>query len=61
MQGNTIIRTTQSTIATKTPAAAIANNANNNKFIRIIPINHPDQIIFINSDQIESIVSVTNK
>lgn len=42
MQGNTIIRTTQRTIATNTPAAAIANNANHNKFIRITPINHPD-------------------
>lgn len=61
MQGNTIIRTTQRTIATNTPAAAIANNANNNKFIRITPIDHPDQIIFINADQIESIVSVPNK
>lgn len=58
MQGNTIIRTTQSTIATNTPAAAIANNANNNKFVRIIPINHPDEVMFINADQIESIVSV---
>lgn len=61
MQGNTIIRTTQRTIATNTPAAAIANNANHNKFIRITPINHPDQIIFINTDQIESIESVPNK
>lgn len=58
MQGNTIIRTTQHTIATNTPAAAIANNANNNKFVRIIPINHPDEVMFINADQIESIVSV---
>ena len=58
MQGNTIIRTTQRTIATNTPAAAIANNANNNKFIRIIPINHSDEVMFINADQIESIVSV---
>lgn len=61
MQGNTIIRTTQRTIATNTPAAAIANNANHNKFIRIIPINHPDELLFINADQIESIVSVPNK
>lgn len=58
MQRNTIIRTTQHTIATNTPAAAIANNANNNKFVRIIPINHPDEVMFINADQIESIVSV---
>lgn len=58
MQGNTIIRTTHRTIATNTPAAAIANNANNNKFVRIIPINHPDEVMFINADQIESIVSV---
>lgn len=58
MQGNTIIRTTQRTIATDTPAAAIANNANNNKFVHIIPINHPDEVMFINADQIESIVSV---
>ena len=57
MQGNTIIRTTQRTIATNTPAA-IANNANNNKFVRIIPINHSDEVMFINADQIESIVSV---
>lgn len=61
MQGNTIIRTTQRTITTNTPAAAIANNANNNKFIRITPINHPDELLFINADQIESIVSVPNK
>ena len=58
MQRNTIIRTTQHTISTNTPAAAIANNANNNKFVRIIPINHPDEVMFINADQIESIVSV---
>lgn len=61
MKGNTIIRTTQRTITTNTPAAAIANNANHNKFIRITSINHPDEVMFINADQIESIVSVTNK
>ena len=50
MQRNTIIRTTQHTIATNTPAAAIANNANNNKFVRIIPINHPDEVMLIKSN-----------
>lgn len=61
MQENTIIRTTQHTIATNTPAAQIANDASHNKFIRIVPTNHPDEMIFINVDQIESIISVTNK